>query len=381
MPGVGGKLRHPMKTVLACVCLFLVAGPAAAAISASAVRQTRVSIVGEQFQINDRPTYPGRVWRGQRIEGLLLNSRMVQGIYDDLNPGTVARWAYPDTGRWDPERNTREFVAAMPQWRAHGLLAFTLNLQGGSPQGYSRDQPWINSAFAPDGSLRPEYLARLTLILDEADRLGMVVILGFFYFGQDEHLADEAAVLRAVDNAAGWVLDRGYTNVLIEVNNECDLPKYDHAVLRSERVAELIVRVKSREREGRRLLAGTSYAGGGVPDDSVLAVSDFALVHGNGRNDPQRIRDLIRATRARAAWRPMPLVVNEDDHFDFEKDDNHFLAALRLGASWGYFDPGQSDYRDGYQCPPVNWGINTPRKRAFFELVAEITGTALPVAK
>ncbi|AOS45975.1 hypothetical protein Verru16b_03066 [Lacunisphaera limnophila] len=342
------------------------------------VRLTHVGIAGERFEVNGQPTYAGRVWRDLRIEGLLLNSRMVQGIYDDLNPETAARWAYPDTGRWDPERNTREFVAAMPQWRAHGLLAFTLNLQGGSPQGYSKAQPWINSAFAPDGSLRADYLARLQRILDEADRLGMVVILGYFYFGQDQQLTDEAAVLRAVDNATRWVLAQGYTNVLIELNNECDIKSYDHPVLRPGRVAELIARVKALA--GGRLLAGTSYGGGSVPEDSVLAVSDFALIHGNGLAQPQRLRDLIAATRARPGWRTMPLVVNEDDHFDFDQAENNFTASLGLYTSWGYFDPGQSNYVDGYQCPPVNWGINTPRKWAFFEFVAEITGTPVPAS-
>lgn len=339
-------------------------------------RRTHVGVVADQFFINGQPTYPGRSWRGHRIEGLLLNSRMVQGIYDDLNPETAARWAYPDTGKWDPDRNTREFIAAMPEWKAHGLAAFTLCLQGGSPQGYSKEQPWINSAFASDGSLRPEYFARLTRILDEADRLGLVVILGYFYFGQDERLADEAAVVKAVDNATRWVLEHGYTNVIIEVDNECNLKEYDHAILRSERVSELITRVRDTTYKGRRLLVGTSYAGGAVPIDSVLSASDFVLVHGNGKNDPGRIRKMVRETRARAAWHTMPVVVNEDDHFDFDKSDNHFLAALGLNASWGYFDPGKSDYSDGYQCPPVNWGINTPRKRAFFDLVAEISGVA-----
>src|SRR5262249_30292879 len=28
---------------------------------------------------------------------------------------------------------------------------------------------------------------------------------------------------------------------------------------------------------------------------------------------------------------------------------------------------------DGYQSPPVNWGINTDRKRAFFALLAQVT--------
>ncbi len=358
------------------IALLFATSSWAAAGDSVPLRHTRVSIAGEEFQLNGQPTYPGREWRGHRIQGLLLNSRMVQGIFDDLNAGTVGRWAYPDTGRWDPERNTREFVAAMADWKAHGLLAFTLNLQGGSPQGYSKEQPWINSAFEPDGSLREKYFMRAAQILDEADRLGMVVILGYFYFGQDQLLKDEAAVLRAVDNATQWVLQRGYTNVLVEVNNETDVKSYDHDILKPARVSELITRVRGVTQDGRRLLVGTSYGGGGVPDDNVLAVSDFVLLHGNGKNAPDRMRTMIRATRTRAAWHVMPVVVNEDDHFDFDQPDNHFVATIGMNASWGYFDPGKSDYSDGYQCPPVNWGINTPRKKAFFDLVAEITGAA-----
>ena len=182
--------------------------------------------------------------------------------------------------------------------------------------------------------------------------------------------------MRAVDNATRWLLERGYTNVLIEVNNECNIKSYDHPILKEDRVAELVSGFVALTYRGKRLLVGTSYGGGRVPDDSVLAVSDFALVHGNGANDPSRMRTLVRATRARDAWHTMPVVVNEDDHFEFDQPDNNFLATLEMNASWGYFDPGKSDYVDGYQCPPVNWGINTPRKQAFFDLVAEIAGVA-----
>lgn len=106
--------------------------------------RTRVSIVEEAFHINERPTYAGREWQGKKIEGLLLNSRMVQATFDDLNTQTRQRWAYADTGVWDADRNLREFLAAMPEWRRHGLLGITVNLQGGSPQGYSKEQPSNN---------------------------------------------------------------------------------------------------------------------------------------------------------------------------------------------------------------------------------------------
>jgi CubicO group peptidase (beta-lactamase class C family) len=337
-------------------------------------RATEVAIVGNAFHINGQPTYAGRTWRGKKVEGLLLNSRMVQGIYDDLNPDTKIRWAYPDTKKWDADRNTREFVAAMAEWRKAGLLGFTINLQGGSPQGYSREQPWHNSAITPEGDLRPEYMARLKLILDRADELGMAPILGIFYFGQDERLKDEAAVIRAVDNTVDWIFEQGYRNVLIEVNNECNV-RYDHAILQPQRVHELIERVKGRTRDGRRLLVGTSYGGGKVPEQNVVRTSDFILIHGNGVKDPRRIGEMVRQTREVPGYRPMPIVFNEDDHFDFDKPENNFTAAIGEYASWGYFDFRMQDegFDEGYQSVPVNWGISSERKKGFFGLVKEIT--------
>jgi hypothetical protein len=336
--------------------------------------RTEVVIDKDRFLINGRPTYEGRTYRGMKIEGLLMNSRMVQGIFDDLNPETRDRWRYPDTNKWGSERNTREFIAAMPEWRSHGLLSFTIGLQGGSPEGYSKDQPWHNSAFQEDGSLREPYLQRLERILDRADALGMVPIVGYFYFGQDQRLKDENALRNAVIQATQWLLQKSYRNVLVEISNECDNQKYDHAQLKPERLPELIELAKSIKRNGRRLLAGASFNGGSIPHPKVVAASDFVLLHGNGVKEPERIAAMVEQTRKLPGYRPMPILFNEDDHFDFDQPINNMMKAISVYASWGYFDPGKGDYRDGYQSVPVNWGINTDRKRAFFRLVKEVTG-------
>ena len=334
----------------------------------STARRTVVSIRGEAFHINGKPTYAGRTWQGRKVEGLLLNSRMVQGTFDDLNPETVGRWAYPDTKTWDAERNNREFLAAMAEWRRHGLLAITINLQGGSPEGYSQKQPWHNSAFTSDGALRQETMARFERILDRADDLGMVVILGLFYFGQDERLRDEDAVIRGVDHALAWLKARGYRHVIIEANNECNI-RYDHAILKPERIHELIERVR-----GQGFLAGTSYGGGTIPKENVVRASDFLLLHGNGVKEPPKIAEMVRKTRAVPGYRPMPILFNEDDHFDFDRPENNFVAAVGEYCGWGYFDPGKNNYQDGYQSPPVRWDLNTDRKRAFFDLCRRVTG-------
>ena len=343
---------------------------------------TQVAIDGEDFLINGRRTYPGREWRGQRIEGLLFNSRMVQATFDDLNPDTRERWVYPDTGVWDAERNVREFLQALPEYRRHGVLAVTVNLQGGCPESYGKIQPWINTAFDAYGRLRPAYLERLGRVLNRLDELGMVAIVGLFYFAQDERLLDESAVRSGVDNAVGWLLDGGYSNVIVEIANECDVPRFEHEILQPQRIHELIERVRGITRDGRRLLVGTSYRGRSIPSEKVLEVSDLALLHGNGVTEPEFIAEMIRRTRDLSTYRPMPIVFNEDDHYAFDQPANTLGVATAHHASWGYFDAGpgagghtaRSDYVEGFQNVPVNWQINTARKRGFFELVREITG-------
>jgi hypothetical protein len=352
-------------------------------------RSTTVTIVGDAFHINGAPTYAGRVWTTSdgaqhRIEGLLLNARLPQAIFDDPVAETRGQWMYPDTREWDPDRNTREFLDAMPGWLEHGLRGLAINLQGGCPYGYCRSQPWNNSAFNADGSLRPDFMARLERVLDRADELGMVPILGYFYFGQDERLADEAAVVRAVENATRWILEKGYRNVLIEVNNECNV-SYDHAILRCDRVHELIEGVKAVEVQGRRLYASTSLGGGAVPPANIVAASDYVLLHGNGVQQPARMAEMIREVRAMSVYRPMPIVNNEDDrpwrdaHQGWGDDGNNFAVAVRNYAGWGYFDFRQaaehSLYNEGFQSIPVNWQISSGRKRAFFDLLARITGS------
>ncbi len=348
-------------------------------------RNTEVSIEGEDFYINGEITLKGKTYTGVRLEGLLPNSRMVQGVFDDYNPKTQSLWIYRDTKTWDAERNTNEFIAAMPDWKSHGLLAFTLNLQGGSPFGYSaNNQAWLNSAFRIDGTLDEKYMKRLERILNRADELGMVVILGYFYFGQDQNVKNEQAVKQAVQLATQWVLDKGYRNVLIEINNECDIndlaakhpvDPYDHPILDSKRVHELINLVKSAKKNGRRLLVSTSFIGGAIPTDNVLEVADFVLIHGNGVPKPEQIRQLIKTVRLKSGYKKNPIVINEDDHFDFDKNFNHFIAATQEHASWGYFDYRMKDekFTDGYQSVPVDWGINSERKKGFFGLLKKMT--------
>jgi hypothetical protein len=107
-------------------------------------------------------------------------------------------------------------------------------------------------------------------------------------------------------------------------------------------------------------------------------VADFVLLHGNGVTEPACIRDMVRRCRAMDSYRGQPILLNEDDHFDFDRPDNNMLAALSEYAGWGYFDyrmEGEG-YREGYQSVPVDWEIGSARKRGFFGLLAQVTSAA-----
>jgi hypothetical protein len=87
---------------------------------------------------------------------------------------------------------------------------------------------------------------------------------------------------------------------------------------------------------------------------------------------------MVRDTRAIASYTPKPILFNEDDHFAFDQPLNNMTASLAEHASWGFFD-----YRmdgegraNGYQSVPVDWTVDSPRKIAFFNLLADITGSA-----
>ncbi len=359
---------------------------------------TTVSIVGREFHIDGTPTYAGRQHEGLRVQGLLFNVRAVQATFDDVHPETRALWAYPDTGRWDAERNVSEFCAALPSWRDHGVLAFTINFQGGgalySPEIYRH---YDNSGYTPDGHLKAAYAERIARVLACADALGMVPIVGLFYAEHLRRMEGEKAMRCAADESLAFLANTGFRNLLIEVANEADVVARhaNYEQFRSDQVHHLLDALRA---EHPKFLYGCSLGGAnpetgqGMPPESLVAASDYAMLHGNGALAPM-LGWAIQAVQAMPAFRehPKPLLINEDS-----SGIPNLEVSWRNYVSWGYYDQGYGgaagwsgdayvDYRahpregrwedlSGFQTPPVNWGINTDLKRAFFERVAEITG-------
>jgi hypothetical protein len=188
--------------------------------------------------------------------------------------------------------------------------------------------------------------------------------------------------VRAAEAATDWLIEKGYANVLVEIGNEVDHPSYAHGLVRSPRCHELIELVKRRSAgkvcaPAGRLLVSASMCGGKIPPENIAAPADFLLVHGNGVDEPDGIRSMVDRCRELAGCDDKPILFNEDDHFDFDADDNNMLAAVGRYAGWGYFDYRMAGegYREGYQGVPVDWTINSRRKRGFFALLAELTGS------
>lgn len=127
---------------------------------------------------------------------------------------------------------------------------------------------------------------------------------------------------------------------------------------------------------------GTSFTRRMAPTDAVIAASDYVLLHGNGITEPADTARKVEAVRQSPSYDGQPITYNEDDNFNFDQPVNNFAVALESRAGWGFFDPGPGaggsaaygDYKVGYQNPPVNWGLNTDRKRDFFRMLSEVTG-------
>lgn len=284
--------------------------------------KTIVSISGDQWQINGEPIHSGSL-----AEGLLVNVRMVNAVFEDSGPAAAEHL----TRDFDPDKNTAQFISRIPDYYNHGVRAFTISLQGGMP-GY---EGAVNSAFNADGSLKQKYLQRVAKVVEAADQQGAVVILSCFYQRQHSNesaLDGKQAIFKAVSNVVHWIQQERFSNVILEISNEFSHGGFnkwnDGEWLRSvEGQVELITHAK---RIAPDLLVSTSGMGSGLALEQIAAVSDFIILHFN-----RTPLNLIPERIAQARQYGKPVICNEDD-----KTGKVGAEAARLsigaGAGWGY---------------------------------------------
>ncbi|MEZ4675120.1 MAG: hypothetical protein R2932_12845 [Caldilineaceae bacterium] len=310
--------------------------------------QTHFSTQGELCLINGQPTYREITDSNPNAHGLLMNARFIQGVFDDkAEPGRFARWGKT---HWDPEQQTDDLIAALPAWYRYGLRAFTVGFQGGGPCFTMNNLSIDNNPFGEDGKeLDSAYANRMDRLIRAADALGMVVIVSYFYGDQTRRLRDGRAVRNAVTTASRWLKMGGYTNVIIEVANEHDIPPFQqHPILYYHEGVATLNDLARQESGG--LPVGCSGKGGSVFRE-IAEASDVILIHGNGCTR-QRLYNLIREIRSWELHRP--IVCNEDSQAIGQLE-----VAYKTRTSWGYYNNMTK------QEPPADWSV-TPGEDTFF---------------
>jgi len=309
--------------------------------------KTWLALMDGRWHINGRVTYPDA-----KAEGLLMNVRMVNSVFEDRNDQTRPEG-------FDSDRNTDAFVAQIPDYVAHGMRAFTIFLQGGMP-GY---EGAINSAFTPEGELRESYMNRVQRVIEAADAAGAAVILGCYYQRQDQILRNADAVWTGVANAAHWILENRLGNVLLEIANEYPHKGFDHDILKTpDGIAELIRLAKA---TAPGLLVSASGIGNGKCDKEVAEAADFILIHFNGvpvEQIPSRVEALRGYEKA--------IVCNEDQKVE-EVAARAAEASVAAGCSWGLMlekiNQNVAFEFNGHEDDPVVYatlkGLTTPSER------------------
>ena len=316
--------------------LFVALGLALISPQPRAARKTVVSIQGREFLINGRPTYEGRSYDGMRIQGLLLNSRMVQGIFDDRNSETRSRWNYPD-GPWDPERNTREFIDAMPLWKAKGLLAFTINPQGGSPEGY---QP--NAAVIVCRSRQTACCERTAWHGSNAFSIAPTTRAWSRSSGSSSGAGavdERRAVRLACGRRRGGPARRAHMNVLVEaVTRPTTLDSAD-VVKPGGGAVRLIERVKERSKARSRHLAGRLLASTSLErrTRAVGCAREGGRLRAAARHGVRIRRGSRRwSTRPEAAELSGAAIVFKGRSFRIQQAAQQHARRAGAYASWGY---------------------------------------------
>ncbi len=216
-------------------------------------------------------------------------------------------------------------------------------------------------------------------MIEACDRLGMVVLLQLFYFGQDTVFEGEDPIRAAVDDAVDWVCRSGYRNVIVEIANEVMEGHYHHDLLKPARIVELIhhARRRAEEAHGQRLLVSTSEAAllnarQWTPEqiDDVFSACDLLLIHGGDNVETGRVgdaSDLVRKVaylRARPWFRdaPRPILTNE------AHGELAFHALVKRGVSFGL-------HSILFQTMfPPKWGVWENGTKWFFDKVKALTG-------
>jgi len=319
--------------------------------------KTKISLQGNRFLINGNLVYSEIPNVNPKSLGLLWNQRVVQGVFDDKIDRS--RFNLFKAGVFDPEKNTDNLIAALPEWYTYGMRAITVCFQGGWPVTAVEVSQIDNNPFGTDGkSIDPAYAARMDRVIKACDEIGMICIVSILYWAQANYLKDGRAVVNAVKIASKFLKDGNYTNVIIEIANEYNIgPFASHPVVHYPESMVLLMQM-ARENSGG-MLVGCS-GGGIMADKEVVEESDVVIVHGNGATRGEYY-DFLQKVKGWADGKPV--LCNEDSPCCSRID-----VALECDTSWGYYN----NYTK--QIPPAEFGVLPGEDHFFARRIARTVG-------
>lgn len=293
-----------------------------------------------------RKTYSGSAFRPSAA-GKLMNLRIAQALFHD-------EWL--TEAQFDPDAHTERVIRALDAYKAHGILAISVSLQGGNMAYHRNAGDTIKrersyklgpekgayvSAYRPDGSLKPEWLKRCLRLARELNKRRMVLNLMYLYAHQDEQFESPDAIGRAIVATTDWLIDNDVRNVIIEIANEYDIEAWDHDKYVPQNVAKLIQLARSRfEAKKAKFRLPVTASVTGLRALPETGNADIAAVHGNGISANQK-RSGARKLFVDPAVRG-PIYMNEDDNgrettlANLAEETWSCEALYQSGGSWGY---------------------------------------------
>ena len=272
---------------------------------------------------------------GTIAEGFLITSCMLNGIIDGDFGGD---FQYKDIGRWDGGRNFHEFVLNIGRWQSYGLNGFTLGLQGDIKNNNKNKILYNNvGAFHENGDLDSGYMFKLGKVLDETNRLNMIVILSLFDNNYASELKTIENIIRAVKNILYWLSQNVYRNIIIEPVNDC---AKENIFLNCDTIINILSLIKS-----SGFLAGSGVSS--IPSDRLIYSSDVILLDGVYNQGD------INSIRKSLSYQNQPIIYYKSLVIMLE-------FHIRRGVSYGYYDKD-------FENLPVDWNKNTERQEIFFE--------------
>lgn len=233
-------------------------------------------------------TYRTGMYR-RPARGKLLGLRATYGLFDD-------QWLEGE--EFDPAANTAALIQALERYQRYGVSVISVSLQGGrapypadggeTRTGQARDGKSggaLVSAFASDGSLLPSWTDRLALLLEEADRLGIVVALTYFTPDQDETLESPKAVVAAARNMTQWLIEQDARNVIIDLADRWDVETeiWDFNRFIPRNIGSLMLDVRDQFNSASFTLPIGATAGNATAyPDSLARICDVILLRGDG---------------------------------------------------------------------------------------------------